>query len=122
MAKVRSRFPSSTSSRSWLLSQKAGDAKKPGEAKADGQVSPKQPLSPRFISPQRTGPPPRPESTALNAVDLAVADGWVPRPRSLPRVQSGVITARQLTGAARLLRCSIRQPPPTLLRLPEVDA
>ena len=85
MAKVRSRFPSSTSSRSRLRAQNAGEAKWAGEARANGQVSAKQPLSPRFYSPQRTGPPPRPESTALNAVDFAVTDGRVPRARSLPR-------------------------------------
>ena len=62
--------------------------------KANGQVSPNNPPSLRFYSPRRADFPPRPKSTALNAVEFAVADGWAPRPRSLPRAHAAITVAR----------------------------
>ena len=49
MVKVRSHSPSSSSFRSWLRAQDAGEVEKAGEMKANGQVSPNNPPFPAFI-------------------------------------------------------------------------
>ena len=51
---------------------------------ANGQVNPKRPLLLHIYLPRGAHPQPRPKSTAFNAVDFAITDGWAPRPRSLP--------------------------------------
>jgi len=78
MAKVRSHSPSSSSFSSWLCAQDAGEAEKAKQDEGKWLGEPKQPLSLRFYSPRRAGAQPQPESTALSAVDFAVADGWGP--------------------------------------------
>jgi len=78
MAKVRSHSPSSSSFSSWLCAQDTGEAEKAKQDEGKWLGEPKQPLSLRFYSPRRAGAQPQPESTALSAVDFAVADGWGP--------------------------------------------
>ena len=84
MAKVRSHSPSSSSFRSWLCAQDAGEAEKAKRDEGKWLGEPKQPLSLRFYSPRRVGPQPQPKSTGLNAVDSAVADGWGPMTAESP--------------------------------------
>jgi len=71
---------------------RGGEEVKGVEGKWPGE--PKQSPSLAFIPPRRADTLPRPESTAFNALDFAVADGWVPRPRSFPRAHSAIITTR----------------------------
>src|SRR6185437_4070967 len=94
MAKVRSHSPFSSSFLSWLSAQDAREAEKAKRDDGKWLGEPKQPLSLRFYSLRRAGPPPQPESTALNAVDFAVADGLAPRPQSLPRAHAAITAAR----------------------------
>ena len=77
MAKVCSHSPSS-SFRSWLCAQDAGEAEEAKRDEGKWLGEPKQPPSLRFYSPRWADPPPQPESTALNAVDFAVTDNWFP--------------------------------------------
>ena len=94
MAKVRSHSPSSSSFRSWLRAQDAGEGEKAKRDEGKWPGEPEQRLSLHFYSPRRAGPPPQPESTALKAVDFAVVDGQAPRPQSLPRAHAAVTAAR----------------------------
>src|SRR6185503_14095053 len=98
MVKVRSHSPSSSSFCSWLCAQDAGEAEKAKRGEGKWPSEPKQPLPLRFYSPRRAGPPPQPESTALNSVDFAVTDGWALRPQSLPRTHAVITAARQPAG------------------------
>ena len=79
--------------RSWLRVQDAREAEKAERDEGKWPGEPKQP-TPHFISPRRAQPQPRPKSTALSAVDFALADGWAPRPRSLPRAHAAITAAR----------------------------
>jgi hypothetical protein len=94
MAKVLSHSPSSSSFRSWLCTQDAGEAEKAKRDEGKWLGEPKQPLSLCFYSPRWVGPSSQPESTALNAVDFAVADSWALQPQSLPRVHIAITAAR----------------------------
>src|SRR6185312_1308630 len=60
---------------------------------ANGQVNPKHPLL-RIYLPRGAHPQPWPKSTAFNAVDFAITDGWAPRPRSFPRAHAAINAAR----------------------------
>ena len=80
--------------RSWLRVQDAREAEKAERDEGKWPGEPKQPIPLRFISPRRAQPQPRPKSTALNAVNFAITDGWAPRPRSLPRAHAAINATR----------------------------
>src|SRR6185312_7801477 len=60
---------------------------------ANGQVNPKRPLLLRIYLPRGAHPQLRPKSTAFNAVDFAITDGWAPRPWSFPRAHAAISVA-----------------------------
>ena len=74
MVKVCSHSLASSFFRSWLRAQDVMEAEKAKWDEGKWPGEPKQPTPLHFISPRRAQPQPRPKSTALSAVDFALAD------------------------------------------------